>query len=152
MLWLPYRAYTFLVRLGSSQSSSNSPLADVTLLLLLVLINHSPQTPSAQHDSAQHASPQHDAQSGLQNPYLAGLQSIQDATDTGDDAEAGLGQVAPGIAAVSYTQLYNALGSNLHQEAAVLLLYALIHKCHRFQQYVLVRSDADVLLMPVLQR
>lgn len=152
MLWLPLRAYTFLVRLGSSQSVSNSPLADPTLLLLLVLINHSPQPAQAQHDSAQHGSAQHHPQSSPHNPYLAALQSIHDATDAGDDTESGLGQVASGVAAVSYAQLYNALGANLHQEAAVLLLYALIHKCHRFQQYVLVRSDADVLLAPVLQR
>lgn len=149
VLWLPLRAYTFLITLGSSQSDSTSPLADVTLLLLLVLINHSPHPAQTPQSSAQHG-----VQNGAQNPYLAALQALQDTTDAGDsgDAESGLGQVAPGTAAVSYAHLYNALGANLHQEAAVLLLYALIHKCHRFQQYVLVRSDADVLLTPILQR
>lgn len=152
MLWLPFRAYTFLVRLGSSQTDSNSPLADCSLLLLLVLINHSPRAAQPQHSSAQHGSAPHESQAAPQNPYLAALQSVQDAADAGADAESGLGQAVSGVAAVSYTQLYNAVGANLHQEAAVLLLYALMHKCYRFQQYVLVRSDADVLLMPILQR
>ena len=83
---------------------------------------------------------------------MTALQALQDVADVGTDAESGLGQTAAGVAAVPFPGLYSALGANLHQEAAVLLLYALIHKCHRFQQYVLVRSDADVLLMPVLQR
>ena len=116
-------------------------------MLLLVLINHSPQPASAQYSSAQHA-----FHSAPDNPYLTALQALHDIADVGTDAESGLGQAAAGVAAAPYAQLYNALGANLHQEAAVLLLYALIHKCHSFQQYVLVRSDADVLLMPVLQR
>ena len=51
-----------------------------------------------------------------------------------------------------FSQLYDALGAGLNQEPSVLLLYVLLHKCHRFQQYVLVRSDADTILVPLLQR
>ncbi len=143
MLWLPFRAYTFLIRLGFSQTDSTSPLADLSLLLLLVLINHSPQQASAQHSSLQHP---------FQNPYRAAIQAVQDSEDVGTDAESGQGQSGPGSTAVSFSQLYTALGAGLDQEASVLLLYVLLHKCHKFQQYVLVRSDADTILLPLLHR
>lgn len=143
MLWLPFRAYTFLIRLGFSQSASASPLADSSLLLLLVLINHSPQQAPVQQSLLQ---PQ------FQNPYRAAIQGLQDSEDVGTDAESGQGQNIPGTSAVHFSQLFIALGAGLNQEASVLLLYVLLHKCHRFQQYVLVRSDADIILLPLLHR
>ncbi len=140
MLWLPFRAYTFLIRLGFSQTDSTSPLADSSLLLLLVLINHSSQQAHVQQ------SPH------FLNPYQAAIQGRQDSEDVGTDAESGRGQTASGISAVPFSGLYNALGAGLEQEPSVLLLYVLLHKCHKFQQYVLVRSDADTILLPLLDR
>lgn len=140
MLWLPFRAYTFLIRLGFSQTDSTSPLADSSLLLLLVLINHSSQQAHVQQ------SPH------FLNPYQAAIQGLQDSEDVGTDAESGRGQTASGISAVPFSGLYNALGAGLEQEPSVLLLYVLLHKCHKFQQYVLVRSDADTILLPLLDR
>lgn len=141
MLWLPFRAYTFLIRLGFAQSDSNSPLADLSLLLLLALINHSPQPRKVQQQ-----------QPLCQNSFRAAVQALQDAEDIGTDAESGQGRRAVGTCAVPFSQLYGALGAGLDQEPSVLLLYVLLHKCHRFQQYVLVRSDADTILVPLLQR
>ena len=143
MLWLPFRAYTFLIRLGFSQTDSTSPLADSSLLLLLVLINHSPQQAHVQ---------QSPRQPHFLNPYKAAIQGLQDSEDVGTDAESGRGQTASGISAVPFSGLYNALGAGLDQEPSVLLLYVLLHKCHKFQQYVLVRSDADTILLPLLHR
>ena len=143
VLWLPFRAYTFLIRLGFAQSDSSSPLADLSLLLLLLLINHSPQSASRQHSPLQQQ---------CHNPFRAAMQALQDSEDVGADTESGQGRKAPGVCAVPFSQLYAALGTGLKQEASVLLLYVLLHKCHRFQQYVLVRSDADTILVPVLQR
>lgn len=143
MLWLPFRAYTFLIRLGFSQTDSTSPLADSSLLLLLVLINHSPQQAHVQ---------QGPPQPHFLNPYQAAIQGLQDSEDVGTDAESGRGQTASGISAVPFSGLYNALGAGLDQEPSVLLLYVLLHKCHKFQQYVLVRSDADTILLPLLHR
>ena len=140
MLWLPYRAYTFLIRLGFAQSDSSSPLADLSLLLLLVLVNHSPQPTTLG------VGPQR------QNPFRAAMQALQDSEDVGTDAKSGQGKTAPGACAVPFSQLYGALGTELTQEPSVLLLYVLLHKSHRFQQYVLVRSDADTILVPLLQR
>ena len=47
VLWLPLRAYTFLVRSGGSQVSS-SPLAESALLLLLALLHHAPAAEDGQ--------------------------------------------------------------------------------------------------------
>lgn len=143
VLWLPFRAYTFLIRLGFTQTDSSSPLADLSLLLLLLLLNHSPQPPAMQQGLLQ---PQ------FQNPYRAAIQSLQDSEDVGTDAETGQGRNTPGTSVVPFSQLYNALGAGLNQESSVLLLYVLLHKCHKFQQYILVRSDADTILVPLLQR
>lgn len=41
VLWLPLRAYTFLIRSGGAQAST-SPLAESALLLLLALLHHAP--------------------------------------------------------------------------------------------------------------
>ena len=41
VLWLPLRAYTFLIRSGGAQVSA-SPLADSALLLTLALLHHAP--------------------------------------------------------------------------------------------------------------
>lgn len=47
VLWLPLRAYTFLIRSGGSQVSA-SPLAESSLLLLLALLHHAPASEEAQ--------------------------------------------------------------------------------------------------------
>lgn len=41
VLWLPLRAYTFLIRSGGPQASA-SPLAESALLLALALLHHAP--------------------------------------------------------------------------------------------------------------
>ena len=41
VLWLPLRAYTFLIRSGGAQVSA-SPLAESALLLTLALLHHAP--------------------------------------------------------------------------------------------------------------
>jgi hypothetical protein len=39
-----------------------------------------------------------------------------------------------------------------HSEGSTLLLYTLLHGSRSFQEYVLVRSDPETLLLPVLQQ
>jgi hypothetical protein len=39
-----------------------------------------------------------------------------------------------------------------HSEGSTLLLYTLLHGSRSFQEYVLVRSDPETLLVPVLQQ
>jgi hypothetical protein len=102
MLWLPYQAYTLLLRParptppageggaasagGGAAAPSGSPLGDSALLLLLVLLFHAP--------------PQ-DAPFG--NPYRQSLQRLQDADDlVTDDAAEGGHAAMSGDAAISY--------------------------------------------------
>ena len=54
MLWLPLRAYTFLVR-SSPSEGAESPLGEAALLLLLVLFHHAPSAESGQHNSFRRA-------------------------------------------------------------------------------------------------
>ncbi|KAL4436850.1 hypothetical protein ABPG75_003989 [Micractinium tetrahymenae] len=144
VLWLPYQAYTLLLRPARPSASgdadaaaapSNSPLGDSALLLLLVLLFHAP--------------PQ-DAPFG--NPYRQSLARLQDADDivTADAAEGGR-TAGSGDAAISYAALYEALGASLTSERVVLLLYTLLHGCPHFHEYCLVRSDLDTILLPLLE-
>ncbi|EIE20753.1 hypothetical protein COCSUDRAFT_48393 [Coccomyxa subellipsoidea C-169] len=74
-----------------------------------------------------------------------------DADEQGSDsaAEAGFSG-GSGVAAVSFSGLYEALGASLNNERTALLLYDSLHACLNFQNYVLVRSDLEVLLLPLL--
>lgn len=144
VLWLPYQAYTLLLRPARPSASgdaaaaaapSSSPLGDGALLLLLVLLFHAP--------------PQ-DASFG--NPYRQSLARLQDADDlVTDDAAEGGRAAGSGDAAISYAALYEALGAALTSERAVLLLYTLLHGCPHFHEYCLVRSDLDTILLPLLE-
>ena len=59
VLWLPLRAYTFLIRSGGAQASA-SPLAESALLLLLALLHHAPAP-----------------ELGLGNPFRQALANMQ---------------------------------------------------------------------------
>ncbi len=68
MLWLPYQAYTLLIRPRTpSQSHPDSPLGDASLLLLLALIFHAPPL-----------------EASYGNPFRQSLQRLQDADDQGE--------------------------------------------------------------------
>lgn len=54
VLWLPLRAYTFLVR-SSPSEAAESPLGEAALLLLLLLLHHAPSVESGQHNSFRRA-------------------------------------------------------------------------------------------------
>ena len=68
MLWLPYQAYTLLIRpRNPSQSHPDSPLGDASLLLLLALVFHAPPL-----------------EASYGNPFRQSLQRLQDADDQGE--------------------------------------------------------------------
>lgn len=50
VLWLPLRAYTFLVRSGGSLVAG-SPLSEASLLLVLVLLHHAPSADSLRRNA-----------------------------------------------------------------------------------------------------
>ncbi len=51
---------------------------------------------------------------------------------------------------VSFTHLYNALASCIHEEVALLLFYSLLHRNAAFREFVFAKSDVDGLLVPML--
>ncbi len=71
---------------------------------------------------------------------------LQDADEQGSDsaAEAGFSG-GSGVAAVSFSGLYEALGASLNNERTALLLYDSLHACLNFQNYVLVRRYTSTL-------
>ena len=72
--------------------------------------------------------------------------SLQDA-DEECDPEGGASQ----LATVSFSQLYDALGRGLTNDRSVLLLYALLYGCQRFQVWTpAARSLATKSLSAVL--
>ncbi|XP_042065376.1 dymeclin-like isoform X2 [Salvia splendens] len=55
------------------------------------------------------------------------------------------------VTRLPFASLFDTLGMSLANEASVLLLYSLVHGNSKFLEYVLVRTDADTLLMPMLE-
>ncbi|KAF8072811.1 dym [Scenedesmus sp. PABB004] len=136
VLWLPLRTYHFILRHGPAPGGGPpSPLGELSLSLLLVLVNY----------------PAHHA--GLANGVRDGLARLQD--EPGGDAEGGGGArasaAAGGAPSISFARLYDFFAAPGPQgEASTLLLYTLLHGSRSFQDYVLVRSDPEALLLPVL--
>lgn len=60
------------------------------------------------------------------------------------------GQFGP-VVRVSYSRLYDCLGACLRADTSTLLLYSLLHANPTFLEYVLVRTDLDTLLLPLLE-
>ncbi|KAK9806635.1 hypothetical protein WJX73_002684 [Symbiochloris irregularis] len=133
VLWLPFQALTFLVRSGNTELP-DSPLGATSQLLALVLLHHAPPV-----------------EADLPNPFRTALHALQDADEEGVAAAEGGSGLAEERAHVSYSSLYTALGSSMGDQT-VLLMYNLLHSCPHFCNYVFVRGDLDVLMLPLLQQ
>ncbi|CAB4261590.1 unnamed protein product [Prunus armeniaca] len=83
------------------------------------------------------------------NPYCKALEHATDVefdrVDTEGNAHAGP------VLRIPFASLFDALGMYLADEAAALLLYSLLQGNADFLEYVLVRTDLDTLLMPILE-
>lgn len=169
VFWLPYAAYTYLRKNDNGdaaaaqqlQDRSKSPLADVSVCLLLALRFYAPPpspppTASGRLKDAPRASAvsSHLANaSANNNPYRAAMGHLQDADDLlGDEAmEGGHGGGAV-HAAVPYAALFDALGRTLmSREPTIVLLYSLLQETPHFNQYCMARSDLDFLVLPILE-
>ncbi|KAM3332872.1 hypothetical protein ACQJBY_028165 [Aegilops geniculata] len=150
---LPY--YTFNYFVSASAEGATSQLADNSLLVLLILIhyrkcismNESIPTDSVyMSDSNTNVK---DAPAFHENPYCKALNNAKDIQFDHADVE-GNAQNGP-VVRLSFASLFDALGTCLKDESSVLLLYSLVHGNCDFQEYVLVRTDLDTLLMPILE-
>ncbi|XP_031505710.1 uncharacterized protein LOC116267969 isoform X2 [Nymphaea colorata] len=150
---LPYYTFNYLV--SSSGEGSRSSLADNSLLILLILIHYRKRI-NADNSSLEKIEAINNANGCLkvdsffdENSYCRALENARDVefdlVDVESDAQSGP------VVRLPFASLFDTLGLYLFDESSVLLLYSLVHGNSNFLEYVLVRTDLDTLLMPVLE-
>lgn len=145
MLSFPYRAATYVLRMGADEGCS--PISEASLRLLLLLIYYYP--PSTRPP----------------NPFRAALQNMGDLRFASDLEQANPGVSAPrgdantGVDSealtarpvITFSGVYAALSRGLHSHAAVLLLYTLLANNRAFKEHVLVCGEPQAVLLPLLE-
>ncbi|PAN28238.1 hypothetical protein PAHAL_5G139500 [Panicum hallii] len=149
---LPYYTFNYLV--SSTPEGATSQLADNSLLVLLVMIHYRKcisTNDSIPSNNTYTGSDTNDKEAQVfhENPYCKALNNAKDIQYDHADVE-GNAQDGP-VVRLSFASLFDALGRCLNNESSVLLLYSLVHGNCDFQEYVLVRTDLDTLLMPILE-
>ncbi|XP_008224241.1 PREDICTED: dymeclin [Prunus mume] len=140
---------------SSSGEGSRSLLADCSLHVLLILshyrkcvVGNEPIT-DISNDTTASESLLKGSTHFSDNPYCKALEHATDVefdrVDTEGNAHAGP------VLRIPFASLFDALGMYLADEAAALLLYSLLQGNADFLEYVLVRTDLDTLLMPILE-
>ncbi|KAJ4954787.1 hypothetical protein NE237_011570 [Protea cynaroides] len=144
--------FSFFV--SSSGRDSRSPLAENSLLVLLILIHYrkcimvDESIPDKSEDDATMDSLLKDTSFFSENPYCKALENARDIEFDRMDIE---GNAHSGtLVRLPFASLFDTLGIHLADESSVLLLYSLVHGNSDFLEYVLVRTDLDTLLMPIL--
>lgn len=115
---------------GSKAASSpelTSPLANQSLLLLLVLVNltDAPDIP---------------------NPYRQAVSSFKNTQDSSPFPSS-----IPHTFQINFNSLYTALCEQQTSDQATLLLYTLLHQNSNVRTYVLARTDMENLVLPILE-
>ncbi|KAG0475434.1 hypothetical protein HPP92_015120 [Vanilla planifolia] len=146
---LPYYTFNYLV--SSSGEGTRSPLAEISLDVLLVLVHFRKCATldgmMAMNNSA-HAVSKFDIKEGsffCENPYCIALNSAQDAPLDHIDNEGNA--IGGALVRLPFASLFDTLGLCLADESAVLLLYSFVHGNSAFLEYVLVRTDLDTLIL-----
>ncbi|KAL4588418.1 hypothetical protein LXL04_001306 [Taraxacum kok-saghyz] len=138
---------------NSSVEASRSQLADSSINILLILIHYRKciLVESVKNINAIVTSESllKDETYFAENPYCKALENVKDVEFDRVDIE-GNAHSGP-LVRLSFASLFDTLGMCLADETAVLLLYALVHGNSDFLEYVLVRTDIDTLLMPLLE-
>ncbi|KAK7354897.1 hypothetical protein VNO80_14139 [Phaseolus coccineus] len=145
----------FSYLISSSSEGSRNPIADSSLDVLLVLIHYRKCLVSEGYSVTENqVSASSDSLSKEDtyfpdNPYCMALDHATDCeldhVDFGDNAHSDQHVKLP------FSPLFDTLGMCLSNETAVLLLYSLLQGNSTFLEYVLVRTDMDTLLMPILE-
>lgn len=138
----------------SAKEASRSPLAESSLNILIllihyrkcVLLNHGKDTSDGTATSD--SSLKEDTYIS-ENPYCKALGSAKDVEF--DHANMAGNAVSCSVVRLPFASLFDTLGTSLADEVAILLLYSLVYENADFLEYVLVRTDLDTLLMPLLK-
>ncbi|XP_004296579.1 PREDICTED: dymeclin [Fragaria vesca subsp. vesca] len=145
--------FNFLV--SSSGEGSRSLLADCSLHVLLILTHYhkcvvgkEPITDKT-NDTTTSNSLLKGSRYFSDNPYCKALEHATDVEFDRVDTE-GNAHSGP-VLRLPFASLFDTLGMCLTDEAAALLLYSLLQGNPDFLEYVLVRTDLDTLLMPILE-
>ncbi|KAH1227045.1 Dymeclin [Glycine max] len=141
--------------ISSSSEGSRNPIADSSLQVLLVLIHYHKCLVSEGYSvlknqvSASSDSSPKDNTYFSDNPYCRALERAidceLDCVDKEGNAHSDQHVKLP------FAPLFDTLGMCLADETAVLLLYSFLQGNSTFLEYVLVRTDLDTLLMPILE-
>ncbi|KAK9070950.1 hypothetical protein SSX86_009518 [Deinandra increscens subsp. villosa] len=138
---------------NSSVEASRSQLADSSINILLILIHYRKciLVESMKNNNASLTSEYllKDETYFAENPYCKALENVKDVEFDRVDIE-GNAHSRP-LVRLPFASLFDTLGMCLADETAVLLLYSLVHGNSDFLEYVLVRTDIDTLLMPLLE-
>uniref|UniRef100_A0A1Q3F6N5 Dymeclin n=1 Tax=Culex tarsalis TaxID=7177 RepID=A0A1Q3F6N5_CULTA len=105
------------------------PLANQSLLLILILTNHN---------------------TTKDNPYRASLFGCAD-SQGGAEAAAAKEEPAPVTFKIDFSSLYNTLCRIVTIDQTTLLLYLLLHRNQRFYKYVMAQQNLQQLVIPILQ-
>ncbi|XP_076903058.1 uncharacterized protein LOC143558012 isoform X1 [Bidens hawaiensis] len=135
---------------NSSVEASRSQLADSSINILLALIHYRKCIlVESVKNSNTSESLLKDETYFAENPYCKALENVRDVEFDRVDME-GNAHSGP-LVRLSFAHLFDTLGMCLADETTLLLLYALVHGNLVFLEYVLVRTDIDTLLMPLLE-
>ncbi|KAK7270560.1 hypothetical protein RIF29_23790 [Crotalaria pallida] len=147
--------FSYLVN-SSSEGGSISPIADSSLHVLLVLIHYHKCVVNEDYSVIENNKSSASDSSSLKenphfsdNPYCKTLEHTIDCELDLVDVE-GSAHSGPHVK-LPFASLFDTLGIRLADETAVLLLYSLLQGNSAFLEYVLVRTDLDTLLMPILE-
>ncbi|KAL6548364.1 hypothetical protein OROGR_008785 [Orobanche gracilis] len=143
--------FSYLV--SSTGEASRSPLAEGSLHVLLILSYYrkcsSVNYVKYKSDNSSSESLLKEEIYFSENPFRKALENTQDIEFDRDDTEANAHGVL--LIRVPFASLFDTLGMCLANETSVLLLYSCVHGNSDFLEYVLVRTDLDTLLLPMLE-
>ncbi|PIN06670.1 Proteins containing regions of low-complexity [Handroanthus impetiginosus] len=143
--------FNYLV--SSTGEASRSPLAESSINVLLVLCHYhkciSVDYVKDKSDNSSSESLPKDETYFLENPFCKAVENVRDTEFNRIDIE-GNSKGGP-LVRLPFASLFDTLGMCLAEETSVLLLYSLVHGNSFFLEYVLVRTDMDTLLMPMLE-
>lgn len=145
--------FNYLVSSGGE--GPRSPLADSSLQVLLILIHYrkcilvDESIADRKSGGATSDSLSKENTYFSENPYCKALENARDIEFDRVDIE-GNAHSGP-LVRLPFASLFDTLGMFLADETAILLLYSLVHGNSDFLEYVLVRTDLDTLLMPILE-
>ncbi|GKV43723.1 hypothetical protein SLEP1_g50977 [Rubroshorea leprosula] len=145
--------FNYLV--SSNGGGSRKQLAESSLHVLLILIHYrkclvNEESVTIRSNESVTSDPLSKLSTHLSdNPYCKVLVNARDIEFDRVDVE-GNANNGP-VVRVPFASLFDILGTCLADETAVLLLYSLVQGNSDFLEYVLVRTDLDTLLMPILE-